>query len=122
MTTKKSLSKTKKTLLSRIAVISAVITLLTVAAMVEFNAAVSFSNGITEVANEVKSQARSAMTVIFGAVAIFALGFTLFKGIGAAFTYRRGEPVHIGPVIGGGIGTIVAGLCTSATIFGWFGL
>lgn len=114
--------KTKKLLSSKIIAILVIVTILTIAATVEFNAAVDFSGGITQVTNEVKNQAKTIMGVVFGAVALFALAFTVAKGIAAAFEYKRGDRVHIGPVIGGGIGTIVAGLASSTLFFGWFGL
>ena len=113
--------KSSKLFTPKLLTVFAIIALFVVISTVQFGA-VDFSGGVEQVTNEVKNQAKSIMVTIFGAVALFALCFTVFKGIAAAFNYRRGEAVHYGPVIAGGIGTIVAGLCASATFFGWFGL
>lgn len=102
------------TVLAIVAAMSGVITV---------NAAVDFSGGIEQVTNNVTSQAKAIMGTIFGFVAIIALAFTVAKAIKAGLAYHRsGEPVNATPIVAGGIATIVAGLASSATFFGWFGL
>ncbi len=117
------LSKFKIKLTKAFAAVSAATASLMITSMIETNAApVDFSNGVTQVANSVTSQAKTIAGVVFAAVAIFALAFTVAKGVKAAFAYRRNEEVHIAPVVAGGIGTVLCGLASSAAFFGWFGL
>lgn len=119
---KKNVTKVKNKITKTATAVSTAVTMIIISAMIEVNAAVNFSGGVNQVANEVKSQGKTIAATVFGAIAIFALAFTVAKGIKTAFAYRRGEDVHMGPVIAGGVGTIVAGLASAATFFSWFGL
>lgn len=112
----------KRKVLKKIAAVSLAATVFIISAMLQVSAAVDFSGGVTEVAEEVTSQGKTIAATAFGVVAVIALAFTAAKGIKAGFTYHRGENVSLGPVIAGGIGTIVAGLASAATFFSWFGL
>lgn len=85
-------------------------------------AAVDFTGGVNEVADQFKSQAETIATIIFGCIAIIAFTFTIIKGIAAGISYHRGQDFSVGPVIGGAVATIVCGLASSSTFFGWFGL
>lgn len=112
----------KKTL-KKVTTIIAVISTLMTASMIEFYAAnVDFSGGVNQVANQVTSQAKVIAATVFGCFAIFCLAFTFAKGIKAAIAYHKQENFSIGPVVASGIGTIVAGLASASTFFGWFGL
>ncbi len=117
------LSNFKIKLTKAFAAVSAAATSLMIASMIEINAAeVDFSGGVSQLATNVTSQAETIAGTVFATVALFALAFTVFKGVKAAFAYRRNEDVHIGPVIAGGIGTVLCGLASSTAFFGWFGL
>lgn len=108
---------------TKVTAIIAVVSTLITASMIEFYAAnVDFSGGVSQVAEKVTSQAKTIAATIFGVLAIFCLAFTIAKGVKAAIAYQRQDDVHLGPVISGGIGTIVAGLASLSTFFGWFGL
>ncbi len=123
MNLKNHLTKSKNGIAKKFASISTVITILTTLAMTQINAAIDFAEGVEQVANEVTSQGKTIFGIVFGAVAVFALGFTVFKGVKAGFAYRRGENVELGPVIGGAVATLVCGLGSAGAIFfGWFGL
>jgi hypothetical protein len=120
---KNILSNAKSKGIKAITSVSAAVTSLMIAGMIEFNASeVDFSGGVEKVSKDVIKQGKAIATTVFTAIAIVALVFTVAKGIKAAFEYRRGENVHLGGVIAGGIGTIVAGLASASTFFGWFGL
>lgn len=122
MNIKNSISKAKSKISKKAAAITAAVNMLIISAMLQANAAVNFSGGVKQVANNVTSQGKAIAATVFGAVAVVALAFTVAKGIKAGAAYNRGEQVHLGPVIGCGIGTIVAGLASSSLFFSWFGL
>lgn len=122
MNIKNSISKAKNRISKKAAAITAAINMLIISAMLQANAAVNFSGGVERVANDVTRQGKAIAATVFGAVAVVALAFTVAKGIKAGAAYHRGEQVNLGPVIGCGIGTIVAGLASATTFFGWFGL
>ncbi|MCH5300759.1 MAG: DUF3852 family protein [Ruminococcus sp.] len=84
-------------------------------------AAVDLAGGITQIANQVKTQGKTVAAVIFGVIAVGALIFTIAKGIRAAIAYNNNQDYKITPVVVAGIGTIVAGLCSTSAFFGWFG-
>lgn len=119
---KKNFTKFLSSISKKTATITTTLTILVVSAMVTANASVDFSGGVRQVTNSVTSQGKTIAGIVFGAVAVFALAFTIAKGIKATLAYRRGEDVHLGPVIAGGIGTVVAGLASASTFFGTFGL
>ncbi len=85
--------------------------------------AVDLVTGVENITNQVTTQAKAIMTIVFGAIALFCLGFTVVKGVRMGFQYHSHQQVDsAGPVIASAIGTIVAGLASSASFFGWFGL
>lgn len=85
-------------------------------------AAVDVAGGVEQITQQVTTQAKTIMGIIFGAVALICLAYTVAKGIGLLMEHRQGHPTTATPVIMGAIGTIVAGLASSATFLGWFGL
>lgn len=112
-----------KKLIKKATAIIAVISTLMMSSMIDFYAAsVDFSGGVNQVTNKVTAQAKSIAGTVFGCIAIFCLAFTVAKGIRAAISYHRQENFSIAPVVAGGIGTIVAGMASLSTFFGWFGL
>lgn len=85
-------------------------------------AAVDLVSGIENITNQVSTQAKAIMGIIFALVSLVCLGFTVGKGIALLASYHNGHPNSPTPVILCAIGTIVAGLASSATFLGWFGV
>lgn len=112
----------KGKLTRKIAAITAIASALMVSGMIEFSAAVNFSGGVEQVTNRVISQGKKVAALIFGALAVAALAFTAFKAIKALLAYKSGREFEGGPIIGGGIATLVCGFASATTFFGWFGL
>ena len=82
---------------------------------------VDVTNGVQQMINKVTSQIKSVTPIIFGVLALIALIFTLVKGFKALIAYRGNQDYNVVPVITGGIATVIMGLLTSASFFGWFG-
>lgn len=116
------LSKSKNKIAKKITVIAATVSALVMSGMIQFNAAVDFSGGVDRVTDSVISQGKLITASIFGAFAVATLTFTFVKGVKAALAYRSNRDFEVGPIIGGCIGTVVCGLASATTFFGWFGL
>lgn len=84
---------------------------------------VDISGGITKAINEVKSQFKDVVAVIFGFLTLVALTVAVAKLIkGLLAHHQNGTDVPWGS-IGMAFGaTIVCGLVAGAGFFGWFGL
>lgn len=97
------------------------ITLLSVFATTNVFAA-DLVNGVTQVANQVKNVGKTILITIFGVVAMFCLGFTIFKAVTAFMSYKKNHDYDVLSPILGLVGTLVCSLAATATFFGWFGL
>lgn len=119
----KKITKIKKSVISKATGISAVAASLVLSSTMQFSAAkVDFAGGVQKVAEDVTSQGKTVAGIVFGAVAVFALSFTIGNAVKASMSYKKGEGLHLGAVIGGAIATIVCGLASAAYFFSWFGL
>lgn len=83
---------------------------------------VDLTRGVQKVTEEVTSTFKSIVPILFGLIAIFALVFTVFKGIQALVAHRQGQPTSVVPVILGAIATVICGLFSTAAFFTWFGV
>lgn len=83
---------------------------------------VDMSGGVETITERVLSQVKSVAPIVFGLLAVIALIFTLVKGFKALMAYRANQDYNTTPVICGAIGTVIMGLLTTGSFFGWFGL
>lgn len=99
-----------------------VITSISAISIINAYATVDLAGGIEAMSDEVISQAKAIATIVFGVIALICLIITVATGIFCFVKHRRHEEYEVGPVIGCGIGTIIASLCAAGSFFSWFGL
>lgn len=83
---------------------------------------INMSSGVETITQKVVSQVKSVAPIVFGLLALIALIFTLVKGFKALMAYRANQDYNTTPVICGAIATVIMGLLTTSSFFGWFGL
>ena len=83
---------------------------------------VDVASGVETITSKVLKQIKAVAPIIFGLLAVIALIFTLVKAFKALMAYRQNQDYHTVPIICGAIATVIMGLLTTSSFFGWFGL
>lgn len=88
------------------------------------SAKVNLAGGVQKATNGMVSQLKSVFATVFGIGAVIALVFTVVKFVSAMIHYHKGEGEDVTwlPTILGLIATIVCGVFSATSVFGWFGL
>ncbi len=83
---------------------------------------VDLVSGVETISEKVEAAVKGVTPIVFAVMAFIALAFTLFKAVQALLSHRQGQPTSAVPVIVGAIATVICGLLSTSSFFGWFGL
>ena len=92
-------------------------------AAISSNAAVDLSKGVKTVTGRLNSTFKTVLSAIFGVITLVVLAVALIRTIGELLDAKKqGRDFEFKAFIYWWMGVVVAGLATSSTFFGWFGL
>ena len=81
------------------------------------------SKGVKQVTSSLSSTFKTVLTAIFGVITLVVLAVALIRTIGELLDAKKqGRDFEFKAFIFWWIGVAAAGLATSSTFFGWFGL
>lgn len=86
-------------------------------------AKVDLAGGVKSATNDLKSTFKTVLTAIFGVITLVVLAVAIIRTIGELLDAKKqGRDFEFKAFIFWWMGVAIAGLATSATIFGMFGL